>query len=169
MLYDPEIPLVCMDEQPYELLGQKYEVLPVKQGMVVCEDYQYMREGFCWIFMFCEPLGGRRLVDVSRHLTRLIGLIGFGSCFWFIICLLRRCVWLWIISIRMRWVFCMRLFCRWLFWGWLSGWSCILRLSMVGWLNIAEIELSAMAFQCLDRRISSMGVLVDQISAWKLV
>jgi len=40
---------------------------------------------------------------------------------------------------------------------------------MAGWLNIAEIELSAMTVQCLDRRISSMGVLADQISAWEFV
>ena len=69
--YDSEIPLVCMDEKPYQLLGQKYESLPMKQGRVVCEDYQYTREGSCSIFMFCEPLGGRCHVDVSKRRTKV--------------------------------------------------------------------------------------------------
>jgi hypothetical protein len=58
LFYDPQIFLVCMDEQLCQLFGQKYEFLSVKQSMVACEDYQYMCEGFCSIFMFCEPFGG---------------------------------------------------------------------------------------------------------------
>jgi len=68
--YDPEIPLICMDEQPYQLLSQKYEPTPMQQDRVVREDYQYVREGTCSIFMFCEPLGGRRHVEVSKRRTR---------------------------------------------------------------------------------------------------
>jgi hypothetical protein len=63
--YDPEIPMVCMDEQPYQLLDEKREPVPPKPGYPARQDYEYIREGTCSIFMFVEPLGGRRPIHVT--------------------------------------------------------------------------------------------------------
>jgi hypothetical protein len=68
--YDANIPMVCMDEQPYQFLGEKREPVPMRPGKVAKEDYEYVREGTCSIFMFTEPLGGRRHVHASEHRTK---------------------------------------------------------------------------------------------------
>ena len=54
--YDENIPLVCMDEQPVQLLKEKYEGVSMKPGNVQKEDYQYIRNGTCSIFLFTAPL-----------------------------------------------------------------------------------------------------------------
>jgi len=58
--YDPEIPLICMDEQPCQLLDHKLRPLPMKPGKTEKEDYEYIRKGTCSIFVFTEPLAGWR-------------------------------------------------------------------------------------------------------------
>lgn len=62
---DPEIPLICMDEQPIQLLDHSRSPEPVKPGKVRREDYEYVRKGSCCLFLFTEPLAGRRHVHVS--------------------------------------------------------------------------------------------------------
>jgi hypothetical protein len=69
--YDPEIPLICMDEQPVQLLSDRYETIEMKPGSLGKEDFQYTRNGTCSIFMFTEPLGGWRHVKAEEHRTKL--------------------------------------------------------------------------------------------------
>jgi len=45
--YDPEIPMICMDEQPYQLLSDERQPLAMKPGEVMKQDYKYIREGTC--------------------------------------------------------------------------------------------------------------------------
>jgi hypothetical protein len=68
--YDPNIPLICMDEQSYQFFGEKREPIPMKPGKTAKEDYEYIREGICNIFMFTKPLGGRRHVHASDRRTK---------------------------------------------------------------------------------------------------
>ena len=68
--YDPGIPLVCMDEQPYQFLGEKLQPIPMKQGKPDKEDYEYVRHGTCSIFVFTEPLAGWRHVHASERRTK---------------------------------------------------------------------------------------------------
>ncbi len=56
--YDPEIPLICMDEQPIQLLDDSRPSEPMKPGQVEREDYEYVRKGSCSVFLFTEPLAG---------------------------------------------------------------------------------------------------------------
>jgi hypothetical protein len=49
-----------------------------------------------------------------------------------------------------------------------GSWRYIIRLNTGGKLNIAEIELSTMASQCLDRRIDTLGKLSTELEAWQL-
>jgi len=71
MPYDPEHPVVCMDEKPYQLLGDARESLPMRPGNDLKTDSEYVREGTCSIFAFVEPLGGVRHVSVREHRTAI--------------------------------------------------------------------------------------------------
>lgn len=67
--YDPNIPVVCMDEKPYQLLGDAREALPVIPGSNQKIDSEYVRNGTVSIFAFIEPLGGMHHVSVREHRT----------------------------------------------------------------------------------------------------
>ena len=56
--YDPSCPVVCMDEKPFQLLDEYLEPIPMgKDNHVKKYDCEYVRKGSCAIFMFTEPLG----------------------------------------------------------------------------------------------------------------
>lgn len=63
--YDAKRPVVCMDEQPKQLISEVSRPLPVQPGQPTCVDYEYVREGCCNLWMFVEPLGGWRSVRVT--------------------------------------------------------------------------------------------------------
>lgn len=67
--YDPTMPVVCMDEKPYQLLGDAREPLLVRPGDTQKIDSEYVRNGTCSIFAFIEPLGGKHHVSVREHRT----------------------------------------------------------------------------------------------------
>ena len=67
--YDPTRPVVCMDEKPYQLLGDAREPLPMRPGDTKKIDSEYVRNGTCSIFAFIEPLGGKHHVSVREHRT----------------------------------------------------------------------------------------------------
>ena len=68
--YDPRRPLICMDETSKQLLRDARAPLPVAPGQRARVDYEYEREGVVNVFLFCEPLAGRRWVDVTEHRTK---------------------------------------------------------------------------------------------------
>ena len=67
--YDPKRPVVCMDEQPKQLISEVSEPVPTAPGQPARIDYEYVREGVCTVWMFVEPLGGWRMVPVSETKT----------------------------------------------------------------------------------------------------
>ena len=67
--YDPCFPVVCMDEQPKQLISEKHPPMTLKKGQPRRTDYEYVREGNCVVWMFVEPLGGWRSVRVSARKT----------------------------------------------------------------------------------------------------
>lgn len=67
--YDEKYPVVCMDEKPYQLLGEVREPLPMCPGSDQKNDSEYIRNGTCSIFAFVEPLGGNHHVSVREHRT----------------------------------------------------------------------------------------------------
>lgn len=69
MPYDSSVPVVCMDEKPYQLLGEAREPLPMRPGDTLKTDSEYARNGTCSIFVFVEPLGGTRHVSVRERRT----------------------------------------------------------------------------------------------------
>jgi hypothetical protein len=67
--YDPRHPVVCMDEQPKQLISEVSPPVPAAPGQPARVDYEYVREGVCTVWMFVEPLGGWRDVPVTETKT----------------------------------------------------------------------------------------------------
>jgi transposase len=165
--YNPEIPLICMDEQPVQLLGDRYETIEMKPGRPGKEDFQYVRNGTCSIFMFTEPLGGWRHVNAKEHRTKLDWAAEIRE----------------LLEVHYPNVSKIRLVMDNLNTHVIGSLyeafrpedahSLARRLEIHytpkhgSWLNVAEIELSAMTKQCLNRRIPDIEKLNKEISAWE--
>ena len=67
--YDPRRPLVCLDEMPEQLLADVRPPLPMEPGRPARVDYEYERRGTANLFLGCEPLAGRRWVEVTDRRT----------------------------------------------------------------------------------------------------
>lgn len=63
-------PVVCFDELPVQLLGEVVMPLPMKAGKPKRFDYEYARQGTCSLLVAFEPLTGRRYVETSRQRTK---------------------------------------------------------------------------------------------------
>lgn len=68
--YDPRFPQICMDEGSKQLLADTREPIAMKPGKSKREDYEYEREGVCNVFMACEPLAGKRFLKVTQRRTK---------------------------------------------------------------------------------------------------
>ena len=68
--YDEKHPVVCMDEKPVQLFANARQSLRSKDGRIEYEDNEYIRNGTACIFMFTEPLNGWRVADAQEHRTR---------------------------------------------------------------------------------------------------
>jgi hypothetical protein len=164
--YDPEYPVVCMDEKPYQLLDEVREPIPMESGRVRKVDSEYVRNGTCSIFVFGEPLTGW----VSAHARE------------------RRTKADW--AMEIRWLLDevypdakkIRLVSDNLNTHVISSLYEVFeapearalakRLDMHhtpkhgSWLNIAEIFISILARQCLCRRIPDLLLLNRELFAW---
>jgi hypothetical protein len=69
--HDPAVPVVCMDEKPYQLLDHARPPLPAGPGNDLRVDSEYVRRGTCSIFVWVEPLAGHRRVNARDRRTRL--------------------------------------------------------------------------------------------------
>jgi hypothetical protein len=69
--YDPAHPVLCMDEQPVQLLKETRTPIPATAKHAKRVDYEYERAGTANIFMFTEPLAGWREVAVRETKTKL--------------------------------------------------------------------------------------------------
>jgi hypothetical protein len=165
--YDPRYPVVCMDESSKQLIGETRIPLPLREGRSVCRDYEYVRNGVCNQFMFCEPLRGWRKVFVRErrrmiewaHCVREI-LDGYYSD-----------------ATKVRLV--------------LDNFNTHTGASLYeafppaearrllervefhytpkhgSWLNMAEIEIGVMNRQCLGRRLDDRQIVCDEVAAWE--
>jgi len=69
--YNPAVPVICMDEQPVQLLKETRQPIPATTTHAKRVDYEYERAGTANIFMFVEPLAGWREVAVREKKTKL--------------------------------------------------------------------------------------------------
>ena len=69
--YDPRWPVMCFDERPCQLLGDTLVPIPMKPGKAYRYDHQYERKGTCCLFVAVEPLTGFRFARVYSQRTKL--------------------------------------------------------------------------------------------------
>jgi len=166
--YDPEIPMICMDEQPYQLLKEKYQPIAMQPGQPTKQDYEYVREGTCSIFMFTEPLNGWRHAHVSARRTKQ----DWARCIKELLDVYypdAKKIRLVMDNLNTHDVSSLY-----------ETFPPEIALNLAkrleihytpkhgSWLNIAEIELSVMTRQSLKRRIASIDELQVQLSAWEV-
>ena len=69
--YNPQIPVVCMDEKPVQLVRETRQPWPARPGRRRRYDYEYERAGTACLFMFTEALGGWRQVSIRERRTAI--------------------------------------------------------------------------------------------------
>jgi hypothetical protein len=69
--HNEKLPVVCFDELPVQLLGEVVSPLPMKAGKPIRFDYEYERAGSCSLLVAFEPLTGKRIVETSQRRTKL--------------------------------------------------------------------------------------------------
>lgn len=69
--YAPELPVICMDEQPVQLVKETRPPLPARPGQPTATDYEYERNGTANIFLLTEPLAGWRKAVITEHRTAI--------------------------------------------------------------------------------------------------
>jgi DDE superfamily endonuclease len=165
--YDPRRPQVCLDETSKQLLVEVREPLPMGPGQIAKEDYEYQRGGVSNLFLWCEPLGNRRHVKVTDRRTKVD--------------------WAHVVKdlVDVHYPDAERIVLV------MDNLNTHTPASLYeafapaeakriadkleihytpkhgSWLDIAEIELSALARQCLNRRIPDRDTLVREVAAWE--
>lgn len=69
--YNPNEPVICMDETAKQLIKEIRLPVPGMPGKIARFDYEYERNGVCNLFMFYEPLGGKRYTAVTERRTKV--------------------------------------------------------------------------------------------------
>lgn len=164
--YDPKSPVVCLDEKTKELHATPHGSLPLAPGKPGREDYEYERNGTRNLFLWVEPLSGKRDVcvterrtalDFAQQLKRLVEAYPEAEQVVLVTDNLnthnpaslyeafspeeaRR------IAQKIEWHYTPE-----------HG----------SWLNMAETELSVLTRQCLNRRIADADTLACEVAAWQ--
>ena len=166
--YDENHPVVCMDEKPFQLLDERYKPIPMsKTNHKLKYDCEYERKGTCSIFMFTEPLAGWRSTAALPRRTK----IDWAN-------MIR-----WLLNEQYPTAEKVVLVMDNLNTHSIASlydtftpdeaFRLAQRLEIHytpkhgSWLNIAELELSALTIQCLaDRRIPSIAELNENLMVW---
>ncbi len=164
---DLECPVVCLDETSKQLVAETRVPMPAKPGRPARHDYEYERNGTANLFMLFAPLEGWRHVEVTDRHTAVdyAHLLRAVSDEWFPnvpkIALVQdnlnthkpASLYEAFPAEEAR-----RLVER--FEGHYTP-------KHGSWLNMAEIELSVLSTQCLDRRIPDKALLTEEVAAWE--
>lgn len=164
--YDPDYPVVCMDESSKQLIGEVHEPIPCAPGRPTRIDDEYVRNGVAEIFMAVEPLAGTRHVAVTAHRTSKDWARQIQQ----------------MLAVRYPHAIKVRLILDNLNTHRIASLydafppedarRLAARLEIhytpkhESWLNMAEIELSVLKGQCLDRRIPDMATMQAAVAAW---
>ena len=165
--YDPQVPVICMDEASKPRISEVAIPLPTKPRQVKRVDYEYARQGVCNLFVLCEPLRGWRHVNLTQRRTKR----DWALCIRELLevhypQVSRICLVLDNLNTH-------------------TGSSLykafppaearrlLDRLEFhytpkhASWLNMAEIEIGVLNRQCLNRRIDSESVMGQEVAAWE--
>lgn len=164
---DTRRPLLCMDEMPKQLLSETRDPLPVASGKPARQDYEYKRGGVADVFMVFEPLVGKRYIEITdqrrreewAQVMRKVSDELYPQAEKIVVVMDN-------LNTHTPAAFyqvfepgeARRLVERFEFHYTPKHGS---------WLNMAEIELSALVRQCLDRRIPDKEKMIQEVRAWQ--
>ena len=165
--YNPSVPVICMDEQPVQLLKDTRAPIAATQNHPIRVDYEYERAGTASIFMFSEPLAGKRdvsvrtrrtKVDWAMEINRLLETQYTNAEKVILVCDN--------LNTHTRGAFYEAFPAE-------KAREIVKRLEFHytpkhgSWLNVAECELSAMTSQCIrNRRFENIDFLTQETQAW---
>jgi len=165
--YDPEHPVICMDEQPVQLIKETKAPIPATKDHPKLVEYEYERNGTASIFMFTEPLSGfrqatarpqRTKVDWAQEVAHLLD-TRYADCEKVTLVLDN-------LNTHTKGAF-YEVFEPEIARGYVKRIDFVYTPKHGSWLNVAECELSAMTRQCLNgRRIGELDELKQEIAAW---
>jgi len=164
--YSRAFPVICMDETPRQLIRETRVPIPPRAGQCERYDYEYQRCGVCNVFMATEPLAGKRMTKVTERKTKIDWAHFLGD-------IAERYPRAKKITLVMD---NLNTHCPGALYEayppekakavW-DPFEFVYTPKHGSWLNVAEIELNVMINQCLNRRIDSIEVLCQEVSAWQ--
>ena len=164
---DPFHPSVCFDESNKQLVAETREPLPAEPGKPERYDYQYERNGVSNLFMFFEPLGSWRHVEVTDRRTA----IDYAKQMKYLVDeRYPDALKITVIHDQLNTYVPASLYKAF---EPNEAKRILDKLEFHytpkhgSWLNMAEIELSVLARQCLDRRIPDQKTLKQEVTAWE--
>jgi transposase len=165
--YDPQRPQVCFNESPVQLISETRQPLPARPGQPARYDYEYRRQGTANLFLFVQPLHGWRHVNVTARRTKGDFAVQMQE----------------LVDVHFPEVDVIRLVVDNLNTHTPAALYETFRPEEArrltrklefhytpkhgSWLNMAEIELSALVRQCLDRRLPDIPTLTQEVQAWQ--
>lgn len=164
--FDPERPVVCMDERPMQLLKETRTPLPARPGSEAKFDYEYERSGTAVHFLFTEPLAGWRKATVRERKTardwaeeiRILLEEDYPDAA--------------VVRLVQDNLNTHKIASLYEAFPPEKARALAARLELHytpkhgSWLNMAECELSALATECLDRRLGDLETLRRETRAW---
>lgn len=163
--YDPDFPVVCLDESPKQLIGEKELPFPMKKGQPQKVDYEYTRYGMCQIFMVNEPLAGKRMPVVTERKTKqdwakvMEGIAEHYSHAKKITVVMDNLN-------THKYGSLYSTFPPTLAKKLMDKIDIVYTPKHGSWLNMAEIELNVLTMQCLNRRIKTRKEMEHEVHAW---
>lgn len=164
--YNPNFPVVCMDESPKQLIKETRQPINAYPGSLSKFDYEYERCGTCNIFLASQPLAGKRLIKITERRTKkdwanFIEYIANeypnaekiilvmdnlnthkpGSLYEIFSPEKAKVLW--------------------------DKFQFVYTPKHGSWLNMAEIELNVLNGQCLNRRIHKISTVIKECQAWQ--
>ncbi len=163
--YDPQKPVICFDERPCQLIGDVVVPIPMEPGRVKRQDYYYKRNGTCVVMIAFEPLTGKRITEVREQRTKK----DYAKFMKRVERAYPEAEKIIIVQDNLNThnpssfyeTFSPK-----------TAFRLTQRFQMVytpkkaSWLNMAEIELSVLSKQCLDRRIGNIKMFSKEVYAW---
>ncbi len=165
--YDPERPIVNIDEKPKQLLGEKRVAIPMKPGSPEKYDYEYVRNGTANIFMAVEFKAGKRVTQVTKRRTM--------NDFALFVKMLVDGEYSDDVEVIRLITDNLNTHKEKAFYETFSKNEAERILSKIefhytpkhaSWLNAAEIEINVMDTECTGRRIGDMEILTSEVAAW---
>ena len=162
--YDPQYPVLCFDERPCFLIGDRIDPIVMQTGQVRKEHYAYEKHGSCTLFAAIEPLTGLRLAQVHRRRTKQEYALFFQA----IAAQFSNADKIRVVQDNLN-THDLSSFYEYLpadeAHALANRFEFYFTPKSASWLNMIEIEFSALARLCLNRRIPTMEQLEQEVLA----